>query len=347
MSTGDYLVVHYGSVRPCILQKGTDKYNKVLSLLIKPDASGNHATDEEIIAALDIGSKIEEYTQGTFKVDQAAGIVTIDGQEVNNVISERIVAFYKENLPYLPLVHFWRNIQQNPSEESKKHLFLFLEANKMPITHDGCFLGYKRVKRDEQGNLIDVYSSTFCNNVGAVVTMDRNNVNPDRQQTCSVGLHVAAYDYAAHQYFGSDLLEVKVNPKDVVTVPNDYSNQKMRVCRYEVVGINKLGEVKKEHIDKTEMRAKRKLGQKTQKNLKKEIRDKQKDEHLALIASLKDTHKGEEVILGGLTAPEIIEVVAALTSVDIMIGLKDMKNKKGIVKRAGAVLIQSGFVVNL
>jgi len=30
---------------------------------------------------------------------------------------------------------------------------------------------------------------------------------------------------------------VKVNPKDVVSVPVDYNNTKMRVCRYEVISV--------------------------------------------------------------------------------------------------------------
>ena len=137
MSTGNYLIVHYGSNKPCILEKGTEKYNTILSLLT------NQASDEDVIKSLDVGSKIEAYSDGNFHVDPDAGMVVIDGVEVNNAITERIVTFFQQNLPYLPLINFWRNIQKNPSEESKKHLYLFLEANKMPITHDGCFMAYK------------------------------------------------------------------------------------------------------------------------------------------------------------------------------------------------------------
>ncbi len=342
LSTGNYLIVYYGSSRPCILEKGSEKYIKIKELLDK------NVPDQEIIQALDVGAGIEKYSDGNFTVDRDAGIVFFDGQEIHNAVADRIIEFCRQNLPYQPLINFWRNIQQNPSEESKKHLFLFLEVNKMPITPDGQFLAYKKVKKDNQGNLVDCYTGTFCNNIGAVVTVIRENVDPNRQQTCSHGLHVAAYNYAAFEYSGEVLLEVKVNPSDVVAVPEDYNNQKMRVCRYEVVGINKFQEggdrstanpIKKALVQHSEIRAKRKMGE----NLQKAEKAKLKEEHQALISSLKDTHKGGQVLLSGLTAAEIVDVVKTLTNVNIMKGLKDMKNKEAIIKRAKAALIDSGF----
>jgi predicted RNase H-like nuclease (RuvC/YqgF family) len=44
---------------------------------------------------------------------------------------------------------------------------------------------------------------------------------------------VACFDYA--KGFGEKLVEVLVNPADVVCVPVDYNGTKMRVCRFEVV----------------------------------------------------------------------------------------------------------------
>ena len=29
---------------------------------------------------------------------------------------------------------------------------------------------------------------------------------------------------------------IKINPRDVVSIPYDYNNEKMRCCRYEVIG---------------------------------------------------------------------------------------------------------------
>ena len=34
---------------------------------------------------------------------------------------------------------------------------------------------------------------------------------------------------------GDRMVAVKINPADVVSVPSDYGNQKLRTCRYEVM----------------------------------------------------------------------------------------------------------------
>ena len=67
--------------------------------------------------------------------------------------------------------------------------------------------------------------------------MDRDKVDPDSNQTCSTGLHAAAFEYADGMYQGGSgiLVEVKINPENVVAVPTDYNEQKMRVCEYIVI----------------------------------------------------------------------------------------------------------------
>ena len=325
MVTGNYLIIHYGDKKPCIIEKDNENFSILTGLLMQ------HASDEEIIKILDLAKVIEDFSQGTFKVDRETESVLIDGQPIHDIVSKRIIDFAKQDLPYQPLINFWRNIQSNPSEESKKHLFLFLEANKMPITHDGCFLAYKKVVRNSNGDLVDAHSKTFCNNIGAVVTMERDKVNPDRNITCSTGLHVAAFDYAAHQFDGSDLLEVKVNPRDVVAVPTDYSNQKMRVCRYEVVGINKKGPVKELYLNKSDIRTKRKHGE-------SDLKIKKNDARQTLITTLKKNPKVTLEELKSLTAPEIVDVIKHFTSIDIAEGLKNLKDKQNVLKRAGVAL---------
>jgi hypothetical protein len=289
-----------------------------------------NAQDQTIIDALDIGQQIQTYSNNTFQVDPSSGSVTIDNEEIHGTIADRIAAFYRQNLPYLPLVNFWRNIKSNPSEESKSHLFAFLEANQMPITHDGCFLAYKKVKRDDQGNLVDCHSGKFCNNIGAVVTMDRDKVNPNRNETCSFGLHVGAYKYVK-DFEGTTLLECKINPRDVVAVPNDYNNQKMRVCRYEVVAISGGEEIKKALVEPKELKQKKESSVKEESSKRVEI--------------MKELPVGSILDLESLTAKDIATVTLALTQIDILAGLKDLKNKKGIVKKAHTALKNNGFFI--
>jgi hypothetical protein len=65
--------------------------------------------------------------------------------------------------------------------------------------------------------------------------MERNKVNENKDQTCSYGLHFAAYEYAEGFGRGGRMMIMKINPKDVVSIPSDYNNQKGRCCKYEVL----------------------------------------------------------------------------------------------------------------
>lgn len=353
LSTGKYLVVSIASMRPITLEIGSEKYIRLLPMLQA------EASDEEIIAALDIGHKIEQYGEGQFSIDRDAGTVMIDGNEVHDSIIDRIISFARKDLPYLPLLNFWRNIQENPSEESREHLFLFLEANRMQITHDGCFIAYKGVNRNAKGDLVDNYTGSFCNNIGSVVTMDRSNVNPNRSVTCSSGLHVAAFEYAWDNY--KVLIEVKVNPRDVVAVPDDYNNQKMRVCRYEVVAINKGTKTDVERqplLEQSIEKSKRRYSEKVEAGNKKAKKDQIRSEELAKrdnkIAALKVLKPGSKVVLDDLTAKEVIGVTTALLanktldeeSLKVFDSIQnaDLKNKKGIVRKAISLLTGAGFL---
>ena len=68
-----------------------------------------------------------------------------------------------------------------------------------------------------------------------MLEMERNKVDDNRDVTCSYGFHIASFDYA-DTFQAGRMMIVKVNPKDVVSVPSDHGNQKCRVSRYEVVG---------------------------------------------------------------------------------------------------------------
>lgn len=157
------------------------------------------------------------------------GTVTYMGEAVHNSVVDMIVEFAREDFDFAPLMKFLDNLLLNPSKASVDNLYRFIEVNKMPITEDGCFLAYKYVSNDYK----DCHTGKFDNSVGKVVKMLRNQVQDDPTITCSYGLHVAALEYANGH--GSTVVVCKVNPKDVVSVPTDYMNQKMRVCEYEVI----------------------------------------------------------------------------------------------------------------
>lgn len=184
---------------------------------------------------VDIAERIEKESNSKFIVKN--GAVYIDGVKAPPYLGNKIVQFSNEGLPYEPLVKFAQNLQNNPSFRAVNELFMFLEKNDHPITEDGKFIAYKKVGSDFK----DLHSGTFDNSVGNVVEMPRNEVNEDPNQTCSTGLHVANWNYAQNIYHSGSsntiLLEVEVDPADVVAVPIDYNSAKMRVCRYVVLNV--------------------------------------------------------------------------------------------------------------
>lgn len=208
------------------LSKENGLYNRVVNEL-------NKGLFDKIGEMCNLANKIKTYSNGQFYV--LDGVCYIGANVLPDTLSKKLVAFAEADLPVEPLVNFWNNLAQNPSEDSKKELYAFLEKNHAPLTADGCFLGYKAVRSDFK----DKYSGSFDNSVGKVCSVERSSVNPDRNQTCASGLHVAALDYAKNIYGNSSdvVVEVKVNPKDVVSVPPDYNEQKMRVCSYEVIRV--------------------------------------------------------------------------------------------------------------
>ena len=154
----------------------------------------------------------------------------IDGEETPEFLQDKIFAFMELGINYDYLAEFWRNLRDNPSFRARRDLYAFLNKNGHPITENGCFLAYKKVR----ANYTDSYSGKFDNSIGTVVEMEREQVDDDPTRICSTGLHVANLNYAK-SFGGERLVVCEVNPKDVVAIPVDYNQEKMRVCCYKVV----------------------------------------------------------------------------------------------------------------
>lgn len=172
-------------------------------------------------------------------VDVVDGQVTYDGEAIHSVLAQKIVDMFEQGFDVRPLANFMKNLFSNPSKRAVDELYGFLEAGNMPITEDGYFLAYKKVREDYK----DVYSGRFDNSVGQVVSMTRNQVDDNKDNTCSVGLHFCSFDYLK-SFGGTRIMILKINPADVVSIPSDYQlttsfgtgGTKGRCWKYEVVG---------------------------------------------------------------------------------------------------------------
>lgn len=184
---------------------------------------------DEALELASVATFMSKVSKGAVEV--GADGVTYQGQPITGYLADKMVVFFNEGLPVEHYCTFLDNLMGNPSMTSRKELFMFLEAADLPITPDGCFLAYKAVR----GDFKDKHSGNFDNSPGKSHIMARHGVDDDRNVTCSYGFHAAAYEYARNFMSGDDrMVAVKINPADVVSVPSDYANQKLRCCRYEV-----------------------------------------------------------------------------------------------------------------
>lgn len=161
--------------------------------------------------------------------------VYFDGEELHNVICDRIIELFKAGKSVDNLLKFLENLMKNPSKRSVDQLYTFMRHSNLPITDDGCLLAYKTLRAD----YTDKHTGRFDNSPGKVHEVTRNKVDDDFDKNCSYGFHVGGLGYSGpggdFWSEGDKVVIVKVNPEHVVAVPKDYSCQKMRVCKYEVV----------------------------------------------------------------------------------------------------------------
>lgn len=201
--------------------------------------------DSDLLRRLiDMKSSIEDFSERNFEVKN--GDVYYKGQAIDNVLTRRIIDMLKEGVKATPLIKFLDNLLENPSLTAVKELYSFLETNDLPITPDGQFIAYKNVTKD----FLDIYTKSIDNSPGKIVEMTRNLVDDNRHRTCSAGLHFCSKAYLKHYNVAEGkTVIVKVNPKDVVSIPSDYNNTKGRCCKYEVM--SELKDVATEKLQKS------------------------------------------------------------------------------------------------
>ena len=203
--------------------------------------SKTHITYQKVVDAIKAGDwdQVKEIIDPKKVVlNYGAGNVAIQGEklfwkgeELNGELARRMVVMLQEGFDIAPFVAFMENLFRNPSKRAVDELYGFLEKNSLPLTPDGHFLAYKKVR----DNFMDVHSGTMDNSVGRIVEMERNKVDDNKDNTCSTGLHFCGMSYLNH-FGGERTVIVKVNPADVVSIPSDYNGAKGRACRYEVIG---------------------------------------------------------------------------------------------------------------
>jgi len=209
--------------KPHVVQKGSPQFNNLRAAIIEERW-------EDVPRHLTVRKSLQTWAKGEFTIDESGETVFYRGESLPRDINARICEMASAGEDPTPLLNFWERLQRNPSFRSVEQLFPFLNHKGIPITPDGCFLAYKGVNN----NYTDCHTGEVDNRPGTKHEMPRNKISDDPEHACHYGYHVGAERYA--KGFGSRMVICKIDPEHVVCVPYDSSKEKMRVCKYEVIG---------------------------------------------------------------------------------------------------------------
>ncbi|AGZ17476.1 RIIB lysis inhibitor [Escherichia phage 4MG] len=166
------------------------------------------------------------------------GILYWHGQKQETTLAKRILNDIENGTFDERYVKFMQKLMHNPSYASVQMLYDFIQHNDLEILENGDVKAYKKITNTGDGPR-DTRTKKVPNYKGQIISMPRNMVEDNPSVSCSQGLHIASLEYAGG-FGGNSLIEVAVNPADVVSVPYDYNQQKCRCCRYEVLtGVDK------------------------------------------------------------------------------------------------------------
>lgn len=231
------------------------KYAKIIEALLNPDSSEDEIF--KLVAPFD--AVFLNLTHLSDRVTRKGMRLFFDGDALNNSIASQIITSldeegYEQGTTWRSYVAFLERLMTNPSADSRDHFYKYVESHGLTITDDGMVVLYKGVHSTSEpgvyrsnnsgyglvttpdGKTTEYPSAQLPNGVDYVVSIPRSMVDADRRQHCSVGLHAGTFEYASS--FAPVLLTVLVDPRDVVSVPNDYNNAKIRVARYRVLEVN-------------------------------------------------------------------------------------------------------------
>lgn len=136
--------------------------------------------------------------------------------------------------------NYLNRVERNPSESMQLQLRRWLSSPSLRIDNDGLLIAYKGLTAAGLSPHAGVayvngvkIAGQIPNPIGATVLMPRDRVNPRSDGTCAFGLHAGTRDYADAHSTGM-VVEVRIDPADVVSAPDGESFEEVRVCRYVV-----------------------------------------------------------------------------------------------------------------
>jgi hypothetical protein len=291
----------------------------------------------------DINERIKKYTDGHFEVKNKQLHLKNSNEPLPPVIAKTLLELERSGEDYMPLIRFWRKLSKSPHQNSKEQLYSFIKHNKVQITELGDIVLEKGVSRKAGGmpdELVDARTGTIDHSVGSYVSMPRNGVVDDKNQTCASGLHAAPSEYVRDWYKQNVLVELVVNPMDVVSVPTDYDSRKVRCCAYRVVGyspktprenqIVKLSEFITD-IDSDQIHYQEKHTVESKGDKSRNV--------------VKENSSGKVINLGGLSAKAIVALTVKHLKCEPFGG--EHPGKAAVLKQASKKFVEKGWTVSV
>lgn len=245
--------------KPYVVSKDHSNFELIMDAVRNKNFNKIPGLINKMVAVADKLSAIA-VSDSDIVIDIEGGIVTCRGSELPSTLATRMIRMVEEGFDIAPLSKFITNLFNNPSSSTVEDLYTFLEHGQLPITDDGFFVAYKKIK----SNWTDCYTGKVLNQPASTMTpeelaalkaaplragrvttridengetevyMLRRHVDDRSEQTCSYGLHFCSYDYLK-SFGGQRVVAVKVNPADVVSIPADYNSTKGRCSKYVVL----------------------------------------------------------------------------------------------------------------
>lgn len=220
------------------------KFDEAFTLLVSSFNKETRLVDnkiaEQVFFMLNERERIEKYTNGRVVVDFENQQLIVKSEEGNvklpaslfDKISQTISEDGAED-KIDKYIRFAENLADNVAYNIIQRLYDFISCSSIEIDEQGFIVAYKKVRDD----YTDIYTRTFDNSPGKTCSVPRNQVCDDMNQTCAEGLHVCSISYLPHygQCVGNRVVRVKVDPRDVVAIPRDYNDSKMRCSKYTVI----------------------------------------------------------------------------------------------------------------
>lgn len=206
---------------------------------LKQDLTRGQLAVAEIMANASSTSSPAFHKADVAGEEETVVVAIVDGETVIpdvNKIEPQLKAIAAKLGTATGVTNFFRRLAQVKRNHSVVDLLKFMEKGELPIADDGTILVYKRLNRQGKGDTLhytDVHSGQVKQKVGSHVFMAEHLVDPNRNNDCSNGLHIARRDYLS-AFSGNVVVLCKLAPEDVISVPI-YDARKLRCKGYTIV----------------------------------------------------------------------------------------------------------------